>query len=123
MQTVLSQFPLDPLAPGIKAKIAELKARIAKRAADLAAAQARVKDLLGQCRIQRAAALDVKQRSIVFTEFGNLEMNTLMAGERDASAHERRANAAKEKALQLLKSVPDPGGVLAKAAETCDSGE
>jgi hypothetical protein len=92
-----------------------------KRAADLAAAQAQVKNLIATCRNSSAAAKNARNGSLRFDRFQELDMNSALEGSRQGDAYDKQVSAAKEKATELLKSVPDPDGKLAAALEKCDS--
>jgi len=121
LQGVVDHFPIDPLVPSVQAKMKELAGRMKKRAADLAAAQAQVKNLIATCRNSSAAAKNARNGSLRFDRFQELDMNSALEGSRQGDAYDKQVSAAKEKATELLKSVPDPDGKLAAALEKCDS--
>jgi hypothetical protein len=120
LQGVAERYPSDPLMPSVKAKIKEFQRRITKRAADLQAAQAQVRSLIATCQSNAASAKTAGSDSIVFNMFGQIDMNSAMAGSRRSDAYKKRADAAKEKATELVKTVPDTNGSLAEAVEKCD---
>lgn len=122
-QVVIDRFPTDPLASVAKTKTAELNKAIKQRAAALMATQAKVRKLIKTCQAQTAKEIRISRDSLVFNSNNQINMNRAMAGERRAEKHRRAAEKAKEKAEELLKSVPDPDGRLAEALEKCNESD
>lgn len=122
-QEVTRRFPEDPLTKAAQQKTAELWKRIAGREADVKRAQGAVLRLVQQCRNEAVAAKHIHdQYPLRFNAFNEIDLNTALAGSREAEPHDKAVRAAKEKAEELLrKEVPDPDGTLAKQIEGCDN--
>lgn len=117
-QAVALAYPTDPAAAAAHAKIDELNKGIAARAKALAAAQAEVRKLIKTCRSNALQAN--RPNSIHFNEFNQVDMNQLMAVNERTERLSKVATKAKEKAAELVKTVPDPDGKLAAEIEKCD---
>jgi len=122
-QQVVDRFPGDSLVQEANKKISELKGRIATRARELAKAQAKVRQLIASCKSNTRSAESAEESGLVFNRYNQLNMNAAIASSRKSEAFREKARAAKEKAEELLKTVPDPDGKLKEQVYRCDWSE
>ena len=119
-QVVMNRFPHDPLEAAAQAKISDLTLRIAGRARTLANSQAEVRKLIQTCKSNSRQGHRTSGEGLVFNEFNQLNLNAALGASSRARPYEKKAQAAKESAEELLKKVPDPDGKLKEQVEHCD---
>ncbi|MBI5525526.1 MAG: hypothetical protein HY897_04265 [Deltaproteobacteria bacterium] len=118
---VIRRFPGDPLSDAAQQRINALVKRIFERDAAVEKAQSEVVALLRQCRNDAAMAKQIRTRALRFNVFNDLDPNSASAGNREAEPYDKAAKASRDKARELLRTVPDPDGMLAKQVDECDN--
>lgn len=122
-QQLVDRFPGDSLVQEASKKISELKGRIATRARELAKAQTKVRQLIASCKSNARSAKIAEESGLVFNRYNQLNLNAAIASSRRSDAFRKKAEAAKEKAEELLKIVPDPDGKLREQVQKCDESD
>jgi hypothetical protein len=117
---VVRRFPGDPLVGAAQQRISVLANRIFERDTAVEKAQTEVVALLRQCRNDAAIARQIRTRALRFNMYNELDPGSAAAGNREAEPYDKAAKAARAKALELLKTVPDPDGALSKQVEECN---
>jgi len=119
-QHIIDRFPGDPLIAEAQKKIKELQGRIDGRAKALAKAQSEVRRLISICQSNSRTAAGIHHRGLRFNAYNQMDMNLALDSAERAAVYEKRSTEAKEKAEELLKTVPDPDGSLMEKLRRCD---
>ncbi len=117
-----NRFPEEALAATADRRADALDARIAERASNLRRAQAAVVHLIAQCWRESAAARAIDDHALRWQWWGSLDLDHAMSESRRSAGPTHRATAAKNRAIEMLESVPDPGDVLRGQVDRCDEG-
>jgi len=121
-QEIVQRFPEDALSSAAKSKIKELNDRITGRARALAKAQQEVKRLINVCVSSSKQARRIEREGAEYYAFHPVDSGIVSYIRRNEELSSRIAKA-KESAMKLIDSVPDPGGRLLEMIKECDRQE
>jgi phage shock protein A len=113
------RFPDDSLGDSAAQYIKQLEKRITDRDAAVQRAQAEVLGLVNICADNYAAMVKIGHNWTPFNAANRIDWNSVAANEAATEPYERALDKAKDTALSLLPSVPDPDGSLAKKVQNC----
>lgn len=121
--TLVEEFGNQPVGQQAKQGALKTTQQIAALQASLRRSQAEIVRLIQVCHREAQVAEDIQNGSFHFTGWGQdqgIDMNSALAGGREADRHRKTSTAAQSRATELLAGVEDPGGKLQERINGCD---